>query len=88
MIYFHLLPLRGNSSVMIGMLAIEAEVRGAEASSEVEGIEGIIPVEEVEAPIETLRGKIILCGPTAEISIPRADAQLRIVLKNIAVARG
>ena len=78
--------------MMIGMLAIEvAEVTRAEAtiaSSEVEGIEGVIPVEEVEAPIETLRGKIILCGPTAVISIPKADAQLRIVLRNIAVARG
>ena len=78
--------------MMIGMLAIEvAEVTRAEAtiaSSEVEGIEGITPVEEVEAPIETLRGKLILCGPTAVISIPTADAQLRIVLKTIAVARG
>ena len=88
MIYFHLLPLRGNSSVMIGMLAIEAEVRGAEASSEVEGIEGVIPVEEAEAPIETLKGRIILCGPTAEISILKADAQLRTVRKSTAVARG
>ena len=69
MIYFHLLPLRGNSSVMIGMLAIEAEVRGAEASSEVEGIEGIIPVEEAEAPTGTMGGGIILSGPTVEISI-------------------
>ena len=73
---------------MIGMLAIEAEVRGAEASSEVEGIEGVIPVEEVEAPIETLRGKIILCGPTAEISILTADAALRTARKSTAVARG
>ena len=72
--------------MMIGMLAIEAEVRGAEASSEVEGIEGIIPVEEVEAPIETLRGKIILCGPTAEISILTADVALRTAQKSIAVA--
>ena len=78
--------------MMTGMLAIEvAEATRAEAtiaSSEVEGIEGVIPVEEVEAPIETLRGKIILCGPTAEISILKADAQLRIVRRNTAVARG
>ena len=90
--YLHLLPSRSDSSVMTGMLAIElAKATRAEAtiaSSEAEGIEGLIPVEEVEAPIETLRGKIILCGPTAVISIPKADAQLRIVLKNIAVARG
>ena len=78
--------------MMTEMLAREvAKATGAEvtiASSEGEAIEGIIPVEEVEAPIETLRGKLILCGPTAVISIPKADAQLRIVLKNIAVARG
>ena len=75
--------------MMIGMLAIEvAEVTRAEASSEVEGIEGVIPVEEAEAPIETLKGRIIPCGPTAEISILTADAALRTARKSTAVARG
>ena len=74
------------------MLAIEvAEVTRAEAtiaSSEVEEIEGVIPVEEAEAPIGTLRGRIIPCGPTAEISILTADVVLRTAQKSIAVARG
>ena len=75
--------------MMIGMLAIEvAEVTRAEASSEVEGIEGVIPVEEAEAPIETLKGRIIPCGPTAEISILTADVALRTARKSTAVARG
>ena len=75
--------------MMIGMLAIEvAEVRRAEASSEVKGIEGVIPVEEAEAPIETLKGRIIPCGPTAEISILTADAALRTARKSTPVARG
>ena len=78
--------------MMTGMLAIEvAEATRAEAtiaSSEVEGIEGVIPVEEAEAPIETLKGRIIPCGPTAEISILTADVALRTVRKSTAVARG
>ena len=90
--YLHLLPSRSDSSVMTGMLAIEvAKATRAEAtiaSSEVEEIEGVIPVEEAEAPIETLKGRIIPCGPTAEISILKADAQLRTVRKSTAVARG
>ena len=75
--------------MMIGMLAIEvAEVRRAEASSEVEGIEGVIPVEEAEAPIGTMGGRIIPCGPTVEISILTAGVVLRTAQKSIAVARG
>ena len=77
---------------MTEMLAREvAKATGAEvtiASSEVEAIEGVIPVEEAEAPIETLKGRIIPCGPTAEISILTADAALRTAQKSIAVARG
>ena len=58
MMYLHLLPSRRDSSVMTGMLAREvAKATGAEvtiASSEVEAIEGVIPVEEAEAPTGTM----------------------------------
>ena len=78
--------------MMTGMLAIEvAEATRAEAtiaSSEVEEIEGVIPVEEAEALIGTMGGRIIPCGPTVEISILTAGVVLRTAQKSIAVARG
>ena len=76
--------------MMIGMLAIEvAEATRAEAtiaSSEVEEIEGVIPVEEAEAPTGTMGGGTILSGPTVEISILTAGVVLRTAQKSIAVA--
>ena len=76
--------------MMTGMLAIEvAKATGAEvtiASSEVEAIEGVIPVEEAEAPTGTMGGGTILSGPTVEISILTAGVVLRTAQKSIAVA--
>ena len=76
--------------MMTGMLAIEvAKATRAEAtiaSSEVEEIEGVIPVEE--APTGTMGGGTILSGPTVEISILTAGVVLRTAQKSIAVARG
>ena len=75
---------------MTEMLAREvAKATGAEvtiASSEVEAIEGVIPVEEAEAPTGTMGGGTILSGPTVEISILTAGVVLRTAQKSIAVA--
>ena len=72
---------------MIGMLAIEvAEVRKAEASSEVEGIEGVIPVEEAEVPTGTTRGRTTLSGPTVKTSILTVGVVHKTALRSIVVA--
>ena len=76
--------------MMTEMLAREvAKATGAEvtiASSEVEAIEGVIPVEEAEAPTGTMGGRIIPCGPTVEISILTAGVVHKTALRSIVVA--
>ena len=75
---------------MTEMLAREvAKATGAEvtiASSEVEAIEGVIPVEEAEALIGTMRGRTILSGPTVETSILTAGVVHKTALRRIVVA--
>ena len=75
---------------MTEMLAREvAKATGAEvtiASSEVEAIEGVIPVEETEALTGTMRGRTILSWPTVETSILTAGVVHKIAQKCIAVA--
>ena len=75
---------------MTEMLAREvAKATGAEvtiASSEVEAIEGVIPVEEAEALTGTMRGRTILSGPTVETSILTAGVVHKIAQRSIAVA--
>ena len=76
--------------MMTGMLAREvAKATGAEvtiASSEVEAIEGVIPVEEAEALTGTMRGRTILSGPTVETSILTAGVVHKIAQRSIVVA--
>ena len=76
---------------MTGMLAREvAKATGAEvtiASSEVEAIEGVIPVEEAEALTGTMRGRTILSGPTVETSILPVDVVQLTAQKSTVVAR-
>ena len=75
---------------MTGMLAREvAKATGAEvtiASSEVEAIEGVIPVEEAEVLTGTTRGRTILSGPTVKTSILKADVVHPTAPKNIVAA--
>ena len=76
--------------MMTEMLAREvAKATGAEvtiASSEVEAIEGVIPVEEAEALIGTMRGRTILSGPTVKTSILTAGVVHKTALRSIVVA--
>ena len=76
---------------MTELLASEvAKATGAEvtiASSEVEAIEGVIPVEEAEAPTGTMGGGTILSGPTVETSMLKADVVQLTAPRIIVVAR-